>query len=318
LTIADPPVDPHETVSAPPTDAADDAGERRCPACGSVSAHERYRMRGFEVFACDGCDTVYIWPRPSAEAVRALFTDLYTGTGDADLPELRGYYGFTYEDRPDNPLVERYEAWLDVLGRHRAPGRLLDVGCGTGLFCAVARRRGWTVTGVDESAVATAHAREHFGVDAVTADLSKLPRAETFQAVTMWDILEHSRAPVELLRTARALLAPDGVLGLTVPNQRSLLEHLGAALYRASGGRSTAALARIYIPQHFTYFSPRTLRSVLARAELTPLVLAQESTDLRRLTLAPPVRALLHALFAVARWTGRENRLLALARASNG
>jgi 2-polyprenyl-3-methyl-5-hydroxy-6-metoxy-1,4-benzoquinol methylase len=186
------------------------------------------------------------------------------------------------------------------------------------LFCAVARRRGWTVTGVDESAVATAHAREHFGVDAVTADLSKLPRAETFQAVTMWDILEHSRAPVELLRTARALLAPDGVLGLTVPNQRSLLEHLGAALYRASGGRSTAALARIYIPQHFTYFSPRTLRSVLARAELTPLLLAQESTDLRRLTLAPPVRALLHALFAVARWTGRENRLLALARASNG
>lgn len=180
---------------------------------------------------------------------------------------------------------------------------------------AQSARRGWTVTGVDESDVATAHAREHFGVEAVTADLSMLPRTGTFDAITMWDILEHSRAPVTLLQTARALLAPNGVLGLTVPNQQSLLEDLGAVLYRLTGGRSTGALARIYIPQHFTYFSPRTLRAVLDRAGLAPMLVAQESTDLRRLTLAPPTRALLRALFVLARWTGTENRLFAVARA---
>ena len=44
-------------------------------------------------------------------------------------------------------------------------GRVLDLGCGTGLFLAVARRRGWQPFGIDESLEATRHAREHFGLD---------------------------------------------------------------------------------------------------------------------------------------------------------
>jgi hypothetical protein len=31
------------------------------------------------------------------------------------VPELKNYYEFCFEDRPDNPLVEQYEAWLDVI-----------------------------------------------------------------------------------------------------------------------------------------------------------------------------------------------------------
>jgi SAM-dependent methyltransferase len=116
------------------------------------------------VLACRACGQVYLHPLPSAAEIRDLFSRLYT-SGDGDLAELRSYYAFCFDDRPENPLVQLYERWLDVVERHHPPGRLLDIGCGTGLFLVVARRRGWTAVGIDDCSEATRHAVERFGCD---------------------------------------------------------------------------------------------------------------------------------------------------------
>jgi hypothetical protein len=134
--------------------------------------------------------------------------------------------------------------------------------------------------------------------------------------VTLWDIIEHARRPVELLEAARSVLAPDGVVGLSTPNQRSILDVVAGALYRASGGRLTWPLEKFYIEQHFLYFAPDTLAAAARRAGLELLESRRELTDLRRLTLPLHLRAVLVALFAVARLTGLENRLFAVARAA--
>jgi hypothetical protein len=130
----------------------------------------------------------------------------------------------------------------------------------------------------------------------------------------MWDILEHSRTPIDLLTAARRTLEPGGLLALATPNQRNLLDLIGGSLYRLSGGHLTAGLERLYIAQHFLYFTPHTLTQALARAGLAVAELDLESTDLRRLTLSPPVRLSLRALFHIARWTRLENRLFVIAR----
>jgi SAM-dependent methyltransferase len=286
----------------------------RCLVCQDPAAELRYRLSAFSIYACARCGQVYLWPLPSEEEIRATFADLYTG-GSADLPELQGYYGYCFDDVPTNPLVQTYEHWLTQLERRHTPGRLLDVGCGTGLFLAVARRRGWRVGGVDGSIEATRHARERFGLDVETGDFETLvDRGERFDAVTMWDIVEHARDPIQLLASARRALAPDGVLALSTPNQRSILDVVAGAGYRLSGGRATGALEKFYIGQHFLYFAPDTLRAALRRAGLEPLDVRGELTDLRRLTLTPAVRMVLRTLFLVSRLTGLENRLFAVAR----
>jgi len=270
-----------------------EARGRSCPVCASPRARLRYRITRFEIFA-----------------------QLYT-TGEGSLPELRRYYGFCYEDEPGNPLVQAYERWIDELERHRAPGRLLDVGCGTGLFLAVARRRGWEPFGIDACEPATRHAREHFGLEVWDGEFTDLAaEGHRFDAITGWDVIEHSREPVALLRTARRCLAPGGVVALSTPNQRSILDLVAGALYRLSGGRVTAPLEKLYIEQHFLYYTPATLADSLARAGLAVASLRRELTDLRRLTLAPPTRLVVQALFAAARVLGRENRLFAVARAA--
>jgi SAM-dependent methyltransferase len=245
-----------------------------------------------------------------------MFSRLYT-TGEGSVPELRSYYGFCYHDDPGNPLVQLYEHWLDELERQRRPGRILDVGCGTGLFLAVARRRGWDPFGIDDCPEATRHAREHFGLDIWVGDFSAFPEGERrFDAITGWDIIEHSRAPLDLLQAVRSHLAEGGIVGLSTPNQRSVLDAVAGLLYRLSGGRVTGPLEKFYIEQHFLYFTPRTLRQTLRRSGFEQIHSARELTDLRRLTLSPAVRLGLYGLFGVARLTGLENRLFAIARAS--
>jgi len=292
--------------------------DARCAMCGGGDASLRYRITRFEVLACRGCSLVYLWPQPSPEEIRAMFATLYT-TGEGSVPELRDYYGYCYEDAPSNPLVQLYERWLDALERVREPGRLLDIGCGTGLFLAVARRRGWQPFGIDECVEATHHAREHFKLDVRGGDFGDFAsEGHRFEAITAWDVIEHSRAPVELLGGMRRCLAPGGVVGISTPNQRSILDAVAGLVYRASGGHITQPLEKFYIEQHFVYFTPETLAQALGRAGLAVAELRRELTDLGRLTLSPATRLGLRALFGVARLTGLENRIFAVARAANG
>jgi 2-polyprenyl-3-methyl-5-hydroxy-6-metoxy-1,4-benzoquinol methylase len=284
-----------------------------CLICRDRDPERLYRITRFSVLRCRACRQIFLWPILSDREVQQLFRELYT-TGEGSVPELRDYYGYCYEDAPENPLVQLYERWLDRLEQLRAPGRLLDVGCGTGLFLAVARRRGWEPFGVDECREAIAHAREHFELPVWEGAFSDLGlEGKAFDAITMWDIVEHARDPVALLRTVRGRLAPGGVVGLSTPNQRSILDVVAGALYRLTAGRLTAPLEKFYIEQHFLYFTPETLEAALARAGLRLVRLERELTDLRRLALSPPKRWLLEALFFTARRTGLENRLFALA-----
>jgi SAM-dependent methyltransferase len=66
-------------------------------------------------------------------------------------------------------------------------GKLLDVGCGTGVYTAAMSRCGWTVTGIDESEGMLRYARER-GVDVVRGSAEALPfDDESFDAVvSMW------------------------------------------------------------------------------------------------------------------------------------
>jgi len=287
-----------------------------CPICAAAAPRILYRLPEFRILVCSDCEQVYLRPLPSPEQIRDVFSQLYT-RGEGSVPELKTYYEYTYEDHPKNPLVRRYEVWLDAIERHRPPGRVLDIGCGTGLFLAVARRRGWEPFGIDECEEATEHASGHFGLDVWIGEFSEFPLDERgFDAITGWDIIEHARDPVDLMRAMGRCLSPGGVVALSTPNQRSILDLVAGALYRLSGGRIVGPLEKFYIEQHFLYFTPDTLSAALGRAGFRVVELERELTDLERLTLSLPVRAGLEALFAVSRVLGRENRIFSVARAA--
>ena len=145
---------------------------------------------------------------------------------------------------------------LDDLQRYRPSGRLLDVGCGAGFFLDAARARGYQVAGVDLSPVPTAYARERLGLDVTLGSLYGYQApSEAFDAVTIFQTIEHDPDPAALGAELFRILAPGGSLMVTTPAADGFVAR--AMGKRWFGYRNV---------EHVTFFTRRSLRYTLQRA----------------------------------------------------
>lgn len=138
------------------------------------------------------------------------------------------------------------------------PGRMLDVGCSTGVFLAEAQRSGWIVTGLEASAWAAERAEARLGAPVVRGlieDGNFSPGS--FDVVTLWDVLEHLPEPGVAIQRVGTWLTPGGVLVLNIPNSASLVARLL--------GKRWMLLLR----EHLWYFSPNTITAFLASRGFT-------------------------------------------------
>jgi SAM-dependent methyltransferase len=209
-----------------------------CLVCGGTRVRAVLAQNGYRVVACARCGFQFVYPTPTVEQL----ADFYDRS-----------YAVPLERDAANPA--RHARRLDELERWLpARGRLLEVGCSYGHGLALARERGWQVAGVELSPTASQYARAHFGLHVFSGDLLDAPFEDgSFDAAVMWHVLEHTHDPRAQLRRLHALLRPGGVLGLRVPNVRSL----GARL----AGRSWVWRS---LPAHLWYFSAETLPRLLA------------------------------------------------------
>ena len=135
-------------------------------------------------------------------------------------------------------------------------GRLLDVGCGFGSFVGMMRQRGWDADGVDPSPTVVAAAL-HKGYPVRLGTLEELHcEPGSYDAVTMFYVLEHLRDPMGALRKVSDLLAPGGIVLIRVPHTTPIVRLLaplgmGGALYDP--------------PFHLYDFSPGVLGEMLRR-----------------------------------------------------
>lgn len=154
-------------------------------------------------------------------------------------------------------IAHRAEHARALLG-HEKPGRLLDVGCGEGFVLDIFHRLGWQVEGLDYSRAGVQqmnpdHA-EHVEQGDVFALLDvRIAAKEEYTLVWLGNVLEHVLDPVSLLTSLRPLVAPNGLLVVTVPNDGNEYQE---ELY-ASGAISQRFW--IAIPDHMSYFTADSL-----------------------------------------------------------
>jgi 2-polyprenyl-3-methyl-5-hydroxy-6-metoxy-1,4-benzoquinol methylase len=101
--------------------------------------------------------------------------------------------------------------------------RLIDIGCGEGLFGAAVKTRypaceTWGVEPIADAAERAATRNDRV-IHAPLEDIAELPLAY-FDVVTMNDVLEHMTWPEPALALAKRILRPDGRLVLSLPNVR--------------------------------------------------------------------------------------------------
>ncbi len=204
------------------------------------------------IVKCQTCGLIYANPRLDAHAV----DDNYSRVDDPLYIEEREGRVLTFRRnlRPLQELIARNT--LARAQEHNAPDatsplRLLDVGCHIGVMLEIAQERGWDAVGIEPSAWAAARAAER-GLNVINATLANahLP-ANSFDAVTMWDVVEHLTNPSADLNQVYRVLKPGGVVAVHTIDIES-------PLARVMGPRWPWLME-----MHLYYFSPRTLGQML-------------------------------------------------------
>ncbi|MBW1989828.1 MAG: methyltransferase domain-containing protein [Deltaproteobacteria bacterium] len=264
-----------------------DEAKRNCPACGAGTGFcEPRLLPGF--LACPACGMLFAAQRDAGKE-RATVKEYYS-RHDPHEKVARAKGGV-------------FVRGLAALERGRGPGRVLDVGCGYGDFLALAASRGWEPTGLEVAPAAAAAAKKRLGEDRVLlSDLAHADLApESFDAITLWDVLMYSMDPATDLARCKSLLAPGGRVLLRTRNpsfQRTLLAAWlpFAPLYARAGVLPPTVF-------HPLMFTPRALRSLLSRAGFgsirmrnSPLTLGNPYGGMAGALAAFPAKAAVSAL----------------------
>jgi SAM-dependent methyltransferase len=204
---------------------------------------------------CINCGLVYQNPRPTLSEMGAFYPDDY-----------ECYQDVTSEPNASWLMQQAYtyglKKRLAAVQRWKKGGRLLDVGCASGVFLHfVQSHPEWSVNGIEISPTAAEYARGKYGLDVFTGTLEDRSFPEnSFDAVTLWDVLEHLHEPLESLHEVFRVLKPGGIVVSRVPNGNSWDANLFGKYW-----------AGIDAPRHLFVFDQSTLSKIFCQAGFTPL-----------------------------------------------
>lgn len=220
-----------------------------CNLCGGTRWQTLEEMGGTRIVRCS-CGLVFLWPQPPRSLLKQAYDAAYYRPWE-DQAHLR-------------EIIWRQR--MDRVATLGPPGRLLDVGCGTGIFLRLAKRHGWEVAGTEIS---------HAGAEAAKAEEATVREGEIWEAefpaasfdlVTCWHVIEHVSDPRRFLEEIYRILRPGGWLVLATPN---LHDYVFRAAYTAARGRPP----RFYEPNerevHLFVFSAETLQRLVASVGFT-------------------------------------------------
>jgi len=201
----------------------------------------------FSVVQCVRCGLVYINPRIAPNQIASCYSDDYYAYDASIRPnnssgaKLKGHiqslvaeeiYGYPPGTAKLPNWVPSYliarilkgKGWyLSRMLPWREGGRLLDIGCGNGTtYLTRMRTMGWDTYGVELNDRACQYAIAA-GHNVFCGQLSDAAWPnDYFDAISLWDTLEHIHNPTQVLTECHQILKTDGILALSVPNFGSI------------------------------------------------------------------------------------------------
>jgi SAM-dependent methyltransferase len=226
---------------------------RPCAVCGEARP-ESFKVwyDGFvKLYRCLACGFVSQFPGPGKFTIVTDYQDSYT------LSFLNNGQEFMY---PKRRCVLQ-----DIASRIAAVkkgGDILDVGCGDGHFLYLCSQMGFCCSGVEDSKALSTYASQKAGAQVLQGLYAKdMFPAESFDVITLIQVLEHIPNPIDALETAYYHLRPNGILVIEVPSIRS--PHFLA--YRLTGIKEFVKPPRGVVYCHFGYFAPKSLTTLTAK-----------------------------------------------------
>jgi 2-polyprenyl-3-methyl-5-hydroxy-6-metoxy-1,4-benzoquinol methylase len=193
---------------------------------------------------CSSCGQI------TSQASEARYWDTMT---QFDRPDFNDPSGRTFSRR-DHVARKRLRSVARLLSQEPANIRILDVGCSRGQFVASATAAGFAAEGVEPAPQMVTEARARgLKIHQGLLEEQNFP-AGSFNAVTLFEVVEHLKDPIHLLLECRRVLTPNGILVISTGNASSWT----AAMMRSrwdyfdmskDGG-------------HISFFNPQSIRQL--------------------------------------------------------
>lgn len=216
-----------------------------CPLCGSEYNSITICTGGYSYRKCAKCSLVFL-------DVNTAFDDkeLYT----LEYIEQRGHNMLgSYLAKAKEATADYY---LSLIGRYVNKGKLLEIGCSTGITLKAAQKKGWDVYGVEINKTAGNIAKNLLNVDTIKIGSinDEMFPDDFFSVIIIFDVIEHISNPIEFMRILRNKLKNKGVVLFITPNVSSLsariFKHKWLHLFR----------------EHVCIYSPQTMELLLNRS----------------------------------------------------
>lgn len=230
------------------------AGTPRCPIEGQGSAVEfKFEKNGYHIYENLNTGLLFVYPLPSQEDLNQIYKESYFERGRKYTPPGG--------DRTTDPQLVNDVKKLELIREHNGGKRLLDVGSAMGGFMKVASEAGYSVEGVEISRYGAEYTRTELGLPVHACSLSEatLP-SNSFDVVTMWDVIEHLPDPLTCLMEVSRVLRPGGLCFITTGDVSSW--------YARRLGKRWHLMTP---PQHLFYFTPNALKGALAMHDMSAI-----------------------------------------------
>ncbi len=258
--------------------------------CGGRDVRVLFRQRfeavpgaslhaGYDVVVCVFCGCGYADGIPEQAAFDAYYRDL-------------SKYEYHQRDGEESTFDRSRLEIIASIIRDRVPAdgtRVLDVGCSNGSLLSALRTRGFAdVTGLDPAPACAVAARRLYDLRVLTGTIADLPKVEErFDLIILVGVLEHVRELREALGLIRGVLNPAGRVYVEVPDALRFTDWTNAPFQDFS-------------TEHINFFSPTSLRNLMAVNGFTELYSVQNAREQSFGTTMSNVSAIFQLVPAIA------------------
>lgn len=218
-----------------------------CPVCEESEAVYVHSRMALDIWRCASCNHRYQNPRLSFAKATELYADdktaadIYTQPLQKNIDRIKYNYGLELIDHLEPP----------------SRGRIMDLGCGAGVFLEVAHEKGWGMcVGIDANSRYSQTYREVPGLQYIQSSFENLDPSKLgkdYDCISLWNVLEHLYDLNAIVTELKKMLKPGGLLLVMVPN----VESLATRLLREKSAT--------FNWKHVGHFSPQSLELLMKK-----------------------------------------------------
>jgi 2-polyprenyl-3-methyl-5-hydroxy-6-metoxy-1,4-benzoquinol methylase len=295
-----------------------------CAVCERHEASVYVHLKSNNLIAlkCKQCGHVFIKNSPiTANNIEEFYT-MEDFKGNRQLQEIKypDYYSHCFADYDKyittSLVLKQFQEKADYFNsRFLGRRRLLDVGCATGVFLDMMKKRGWEVEGTEVSEELASYARKAFDVEVHVRDLTKKKLiSEQFHVITLFDVIEHILDPNSMIAACRDLLTNDGLLLLRTPTEEGLLRDIAKAFYFASLKKIELPMLWFYSFEHIQSFSLSTMRTILNKHKMSIFKVFRENEPVDRINIPRYLKIMMVGVNYLASLSNKSHKITVIAQ----